>query len=147
MMKKILLSSAVFALLMGCSSTQTLSKTEKNLAYGEFLGEQNISSLSKITSFKFTGWKSLTDDYVIMTAMRNKDYLVQFKSACVGLRFTNAIKLNQSNRSTFDKHGDSISAVGDSALSSNCYIESIHPLTEEQSKQIVAIGEKAPSYG
>ncbi len=139
-MKKVILSTLVMGLMLGCSSTQSLSKAEKNMAYDKFVGEQSIASIDKITSFKFTGWKSLTDDYLIVTALRKKDYLLELNGGCAGLRFSNAIKLNQASSSSLDKFGDSISAVGESALATNCYIKSIHPLTQEQSQHIVSIG-------
>ena len=127
-------------LVFGCASK--MSMTDKNTAYENFVSSNNLQDVNKITSFHFTGWSSLSDDYLILTTNFRKDYLLKMQGGCVGLNFAQRIRLNQFSDSTFDKLGDSISFKD--SVPMRCRVAAIYPITQDQSKAIKQIGKEKP---
>ena len=138
-MKIILVIALVSTMLLGCSAAPTMSLKEKNVAYSEYVQNENLTSKDKIHGFKFSGWRSLSDNYLIITAIFKKDYLIETKGTCSNLNKAYRIKLNRASNLAIYKHGDSISPIGQ--ISPSCFIKAIYPISNDQSKYLVKIGE------
>ncbi len=136
-MKSILSIFLLSTLLFGCSSTGGMSAEEKNEAYRQYVSEKNIENVDKITSFRFHGWQSLTNDFLIISSTPRKKYLLEMSGYCVDLKFAHALIINRSTGSTLHAKFDSISTLENREM--NCRIKSIYPITKEQSKEISAL--------
>ena len=141
-MKNLLAITLTSILLLGCTST-SMSLKEKNNIYSKYVLDENLSNKDKVEGFKFSGWKSLSDNYLIITAFHKKDYLIETKGRCINLNDSHGIKLNRSSNWAIYKLGDSISPVGvspASEITDKCFIKSIYPITTGQSDYLVNIG-------
>lgn len=141
-MKNLLTFTLSSILLLGCTST-SMSLKEKNNEYSKYVVDENLSNKDKVEGFKFSGWKSLSDNYLIITAVHKKDYLIETKGRCIDLNDSHGIKLNRSSNWAIYKLGDSISPVGltpASGITDKCFIKSIYPITNGQSDYLVNIG-------
>jgi hypothetical protein len=141
-------------LLTACASSITMNNDDRSEAYAEYVVTEKLESLDRITSFRFNGFNSLSDENIIISTGVKRAYLITFKSTCFNLRHANFIKVNNSGSSLRVKF-DSISApqqVGMSTIDSisatqqtlatKCFIDTIHKLTLEQKKEIQKIGRK-----
>jgi hypothetical protein len=137
-MKNILTITLISTLILGCTSTTSMSLKEKDNAYGQYVIDENLSSEDRVNGFKFSGWKSLSDNYLIITAVHKKDYLIETQGRCIDLNNTNGIKLNRASNLAIYKLGDSISPVG--KITDKCFIKSIYPITNAQTDYLVNIG-------
>jgi len=141
-MKNILTITLISVVLLGCTSTG-MSLKQKNNAYAKYVLDESLLSKDKVTGFKFSGWKYLSDDYLIITAVYKKDYLIETKGRCFNLNDAYGIKLNRFSNMSIYKIGDSISSVGVSAASEitgKCFIKSIYPIAPDQTEYLVNIG-------
>ena len=146
-MKSLLTITLSSILLLGCTST-SMSLKEKNNAYSKYVLNENLTNEDKVEGFKFSGWKSLSDNYLIITANYKKDYLIETKGRCNNLNDSLGIKLNRSSNWAIYKLGDSISPVGispASEITDKCFIKSIYPITRLQSEHLVNIGKPVQS--
>ncbi|WP_299268505.1 DUF6491 family protein [uncultured Psychrosphaera sp.] len=137
-MKHILAITLGLVVLSGCSSTTTMSLNEKNNAYSKFVMDESLSSEDKVDGFKFSGWTSLSDNYLIITAKHNKDYLVETNGRCIDLNKSADIKLNRSSNLAIYKSIDSISTSNQ--MTGECFIKSIYPITTVQTDDLTSIG-------
>ena len=135
-MKKLITIIALLSLTVGCSSTGMGSK-DKNIAYGEYIKTENLESISKVRSFRFSGWQSLTNNFLILSSSQEK-HLIELNNYCQELMFTSAIIVDKGGDSSLNVRFDSISAVDRHKV--KCFIKSIYPVTKEQSRAILAIG-------
>jgi len=135
-MKKLIAIIALLSLTVGCASTGMGSK-DKNIAYGEYVKSENIESIDKIRAFRFSGWQSLTNHFLILSSSRNK-YLIELNQYCQELMFTDAIIVDKGGNSSLNVRFNSISTVD--RKYAKCFIKSIYPVTKEQSKVVLAIG-------
>lgn len=136
-MKKILTIALISAFTLGCTST-TMSLSEKDNEYRQFVINENLSSEDSVPGFKFSGWKSLSDNYLIITAVHDKDYLIQTNTTCFDLENSNDIQINRTSSLAIYKQSDSISRAGKHAQ--KCNIKSIYPISDEQTDKLVSIG-------
>ncbi|MBE0365476.1 hypothetical protein PULV_b0053 [Pseudoalteromonas ulvae UL12] len=142
-MKNLLTVTLISVSLLGCAST-TMSSKERNTSYAQYVKGENLSSKDKITSFKYDGWKSLSDNYLIITTIQKDDYLIETKGKCVNLNDSISIKLNRSSNSSLDKFGDTITPISSSTedyITTNCHIKSIYPISDKQVDYLVNIGQ------
>jgi hypothetical protein len=142
-MKNILTLTLISALLLGCVSTTGMSLKEKDDAYAKFVLDEKLVSKDKVNGYQFKGWKSLSNNFLILTAVHKKDYLIETKGMCFDLHKAHGIKLNRSSNWAIYKLGDSISPVGLSSVNEiidKCYIKSIYPMTNVQTDNLVNIG-------
>ena len=140
-MKTIIFSVLMATLVTGCTSITSTSLATKDKAYAKFVSDENLAIKDKINGFKFNGWKPLSDNYLIITAVHNKDYLVETKGRCIDLNKAHGIKLNRFSDLSVDALADSISPIG--ASSETCLIKSIYPISGTQSDQLAAIANPA----
>ncbi|CAM3652341.1 DUF6491 family protein [Parendozoicomonas haliclonae] len=134
LIKPVLLVLISGIVLVGCASVQESSSADRHKIYQTFIADQQLAPVEKITSFRFSGWKSLDDKYLIITSNYKKDYLVELNSSCVGLRHATTIKVNRFSDMSLSRLGDTISVIGGSAFP--CHIKGIYPLTREQSRDL-----------
>ncbi|MCQ8876480.1 DUF6491 family protein [Pseudoalteromonas shioyasakiensis] len=136
-MKNIFTIALISVFTMGCTST-TMSLSEKDIEYGQFVINENLSSEDSVQGFKFSGWKSLSDNYLIITAVHDKDYLIQTNGTCIDLNNSHDIQINRTSSLAIYKQSDSISRAGNFA--GKCNIKSIYPISNEQTDELVSIG-------
>ncbi|NQZ21757.1 MAG: hypothetical protein HRT53_06810 [Colwellia sp.] len=136
-MKNILALTLVSTLILGCSSTG-MTLDEKDTAFSKYVAEENFSSKEKVTGFKFRSWKALSDNYLIITAIHNKDILIETQGKCYGLKNSRHIQLNLFSKRSIYRLGDSISPVG--SVTDKCLIKSIYPITNIQADYLIKIG-------
>ena len=138
-----LITGAIVLALAGCATGPTMSTKEKNAAYADYVVENKLPNFKKINSFRFHGWQSLTDEYLILSTSVKKKYLIELRGYCPDLDYSHAIKLNQSMSGSLVTKFDSISVLNGDRNSAHlkCHIKSIHQLTKAQAKEIAAIGD------
>jgi hypothetical protein len=131
--------------LLGCTSTTGLSLKEKDAEYAKYIINNSLTNKDRVNGFKFDGWKPLSDNYLIITAVRKKNYLVETLGRCMNLEQSQEIKLNQTSKLTISKLGDSITPIG--KVTNKCFIKTIYPLTNAQASFLVNIGKPVQSGG
>jgi hypothetical protein len=136
-MKTFMYAVVGVTLLQGCTSYNSAMLETKDKAYAQFVTDENLAAKEKINGFKFNGWKPLSDNYLIMTAVHNKDYLIETKGRCVDLNKAHGIKLNRTSGLAVQPLADSISPVG--VTSETCMIKSIYAISSIQSDQLSLI--------
>lgn len=136
-MKLILITLTTILLLASCSSNNSAGLKAKNIAFKNYITSNNIESVNRVTRFKFRGWTSLTDEFLILSSSHKHKYLLELSGYCSDIRWTHAIILNRSNTSSLNARSDSISALESPQI--NCRIQAIYPLTKEQLVDIRAI--------
>lgn len=127
-----LISVWVFLLIAGCSTTGT-SREEEVDKVSQYIADNKLESVERITTFRFYSWSELTDYHLIISTSISKPYLIELKARCNDLRFAQSIKVNQSGASLHAKF-DSVRAVGSNFP--DCFIQSIYPLTKDQAKEL-----------
>ena len=137
-MKNTMIVLSIITLMLGCSSTEKMSSDNKKLAYNNYITSESLTPEKRVKSFKLSSWKSLTDEYLVITSLKNQ-YLVEV-SPCLHLENSMAIKLELFSPLTLTTN-DSLFVV-DTPDDSNykCRIRSIYSITKEQSNLIVNIG-------
>jgi hypothetical protein len=115
-----------------------MSLKEKDKEYDQYVTDQKLSSEDQVKGFKFSGWKSLSDNYLIITAVHKKDYLIETKGRCIELNNSHAIQINQYSSLSISKYGDSISPSRKAI--DKCFIKTIYPITDIQTDYLVNIG-------
>lgn len=127
---KILMTILTALVLISCASQ---SVSDKNDRYAQFISDNNLESVDRITTFRFHGWSALNSDYLIISTNFKSPYLIKLKSPCNDLKFSQTISVNNTGSSLSSKF-DSIDVPG--PIEQTCYIDEIYPMTEEQSKVI-----------
>lgn len=137
-MKDITIILVALALLTGCATNQSLSYQERDQAYGEYIESQELLSQDKIRTFKFRGWQSLSNNYLIISTSPNKKYLIEVSGFCSNLYHAQTIAVNQGMSSSLVTRFDSISVPN--SPGNKCFIKSIYKVTKAQAKEISALG-------
>ena len=135
-MKQRFFIMALLVALSGCASN-SLTRAERNELYAEYIKTNNLESQDKITTFKFRSWRSLSNDYLIITTSPQRRYLIKLRNSCINLSFSNGIVINQ--------HGSQLHAKFDAISPTEfpeqkCFIKSIYPLTREQAVEMGRLG-------
>lgn len=125
------------ALIGSLVNAKSASQSQLNTAFSNYIVDQNIESQRNVKGFKYTGWQSLTDKYLIVTAAFNEDYLIETQGRCVELRKANAITLNRFSNFSLSTKGDSITP--NNAADQTCLIKSIYALTPKQMEELLTI--------
>lgn len=119
--------------LAACSS-KPMNLQEKNDAFRQYISTNNIEDVNKVTSFRFNGWSSLTDEFMLLSSSPRKNYLIELTGFCDDIRWANTIKLNRSSDSSLHARFDSVSTLKNPQL--NCRINKIYPITKDQKTAI-----------
>ena len=128
----LILSSLIF--ITGCSHNNGLSDKEKNLAFQNYLTINNIENVNKVTTFTFRGWSSLTNDYLILSSSRKRQYLIELAGFCSEISWANTLIINRSTGASLYARFDSVSTPNEPRI--KCMIKSIYPITEQQKDEI-----------
>jgi hypothetical protein len=128
----LILSSLIF--LTGCSLNKGLSAEEKNAAFQNYLTMNNLEDVEKVTTFKFRGWHSLTNEYLMLSSSHKRQYLIELSGFCSEISWAHALIINRSMGSSLHARFDSFSTPEEPRL--KCMIKSIYPITEKQEDEI-----------
>ncbi|MDQ7048984.1 MAG: DUF6491 family protein [Enterobacterales bacterium] len=129
-MKKTIFLLLSVLLMTSCSSLDTRKQTP---IYQQYIADNKLEALQKITTFRFHGWRSLNNYFLIVSTSMAKPYLIELNSYCLDLRFANAIVINNSG-SILQTKFDSVSAAN--YPNQKCYIKSIYKVTKNQADEI-----------
>ena len=135
-MKNLLVSFLFLSFLSACAST-SLSDDDRLAIINKYLKENNITSVKKVTSFRFYGWQSIDNNQLIISTSANKKFLITLISYCQGLNFANSIIVKQTLNSTLQTRFDSIQVPGMHQF--KCYIKSINPLNRKQARELIKL--------
>lgn len=136
-MKAISIILTTLILLASCSSNNSDVLRAKNIAFKDYITSNNIESINRVSRFRFHGWSSLTDEFLILSSSHKRKFLIELSGYCSDIRWTNAIILNRLSTSSLSARSDSISTLESPQI--NCRIKTIYPLTKEQIADIRAI--------
>lgn len=137
-MIKLIAITFVSTLLLSCTSTTNMSLTEKDEKYSKFIKGEGLVTVTKVTDFRFSSWKSLSNNFLIISALHNKAYLIETKRECLDLNKVLDIKIHSYSNMVFNSSSDSISPVSE-FFSDKCFIKSIYPISNEQVDYMVNI--------
>lgn len=139
-MKKFISISMALPMLLACSSAMSMSLDDKNETYAHFVSDKNLSQMDRVSGFKYRGFKQLSNDYLIISSVGSKDYLVEIKGSCFDFDKARTIEINGSSKLSIFQVGNSISADdGRADIRRGCLIESIYPITKEQSSYLAGV--------
>lgn len=141
-MKKQLAFALLALSISACTSTYNMTKQERSAAYDKFVVSEQLPEHKKIHSFRLYSWSELDQQRLILNVTPSRPYLITFKHKCSELDFANAIEVKNSG-SLLLANFDYIRVSGQ--MSDNCYIDTIHQLTKEQKKALLAIGKQDSS--
>jgi len=140
-MKNIVIMLLMLGAFSACTSNQSFSHKERDEAYTAYIEKNELLSQDKIRTFKFNGWQTLSNNYLIISTSPRKRYLIEISGFCSNLYHAQTIAINQGMSSMLSVRFDSISVPELPAV--KCFIKSIHKITKEQVKEISAIGKIA----
>ena len=127
----------IFFFMTACSSNNAAIQKAKNTAFKDYVTSQNIESVTRVSRFRFQGWSSLTNEFLILSSSHKRKFLIELAGYCPDIRWAHAIILNRLNTATLNARSDSISTMEAPQIS--CRIKTIYPLTLEQLADIRAI--------
>lgn len=136
-MKLMTVILTIFLFMSACASNNNAIEKAKNAAFKDYVTSQNIEPVNRVSRFRFQGWSSLTNDFLILSSTHKRKFLIELTGYCSDIRWAHAIILNRLNTATLNARSDSISTV--EAPNIHCRIQTIYPLTLEQLADIRAI--------
>ncbi len=126
--------TALITLVLSCASTDGKKRYK---VFDDFIVENQLTSLSKIRTFKMINWSALDDKHVMLSSHHNKKYIITLSSYCPGLDRVNSIALKQSMDFSLSAKFDSIIVVDQQKQ--ECSIYKIHELTKQQAKDVLKL--------
>ena len=124
----------VFAILILSSCAgRGLTDVERTVLYQNYVSENKLEELKSITAFRFSGWRELGSEHLIIFTSFSKPYLISLRNRCIDLRFSQTLGINKTGNSLYANF-DSVFAL--SFPQQKCFIKTIHKLTREQANQI-----------
>lgn len=126
---------ATSSVLSFCATAGGMSLAEKDKAIDSFIKSESLEDTDVISSFKYSSWRPLSDNYVMITAKHEKSYVLETQGRCLNLHDADGIQINKSSNLAFYKNSDSISAQG----GVKCYIKSIYKLSSNQQEAMKTI--------
>lgn len=124
-------------LLSACASKYELNKQERAEAYTQFIETESLTRVDSIRSFRLNGWAALGDQHMILNATPSRPYLITFRNKCSNLDLVHGIQVHKRG-ATLESKFDFITTMD--TVKVNCYIGTIHQLTKQQKKTLLAIG-------
>jgi len=131
-MKKALLIMTLIVLAACGAQKSTQEKLDMNLAIRDFIAVRGLEELDKIRRSDRDGWKTLTDDFIIYRARRDR-YLVEFARRCP--------ELSDNTEITPDIRSDTSSLRSRFDTLRGCRIHQIYALTEGEVIELEELGE------
>ena len=137
-MKYKIIMSVVLSLLVGCVTNPNMSLQARVDAYADYIEQQRLISQDKIRTFKYSGWRALSNNYLIISASPSRKYLIEVNGFCSNLYHAQIIGVNQGMSSNLVTRFDSISVPESPGV--KCFIKSIYKVNKVQIKEISALG-------
>jgi hypothetical protein len=134
MKNKVCHSIIILTLLFLFSSCASTEGKKRYKIYEDFIVDNQLSSLTKIRTFKMINWSRLDDRHIILSSHHNKNYLVTLSGFCPDLNQVNSIALKQSMEYSLITKFDSV--IVSSHHNQECPISKIHELNKDQLKEI-----------
>ena len=131
------LTIASLVLVTACSSNAGKNEELRNSAIRDYIATNSIEDVKKVTTFRYSGWSELTNDFLIVSSSPRKQFLVEMTGGCFDLKWANAIILKRSESSSLQVKFDSISTADSPQIT--CRIDKIYPITGEQEDEIIAL--------
>lgn len=135
---KLMLLLATTLFIFGCANKSALTKQERDDAYDAFIVENKLERTDKISAFRFDQWTALGRKHLILYRNFNSPFLVTLQRNCFDLDHSFQLAVEHSG-GTLNAKFDYV--VVPDTIPVRCYIKSIHKITKEQKKQLLAIGE------
>ncbi|OKY26645.1 DUF6491 family protein [Thalassotalea sp. PP2-459] len=126
----------LLTVITACANRST-NLTQMNTDIRHYITANDMTAVDRVTSFRFHGWNSISDEFLVLTSSPKRKYLIELLGYCSDIRWAHTIKLERSMDSSLHAKFDSIGIPGQPAL--NCRIEKIYPITSEQEDVIFAI--------
>ncbi|MDO6425413.1 DUF6491 family protein [Thalassotalea sp. 1_MG-2023] len=123
-------------LLTACAN-RSVNLTQMNTDIRQYITANDMTDVSRVTSFRFHGWNSISDEFLLLNSSPKRKYLIEMSGYCSDIRWAHSIILDRSMDSSLHAKFDSIGVPDQPAL--NCRIEKIYPITPEQKDAIFAI--------
>lgn len=136
-LKHLFTLSLACLVLSACASKYELNKQQRAEAYAKFIETESLTQVDSIRSFRLNGWAALGDQHMILNATPSRPYLITFRNKCSNLDFVHGIQVHKRGAMLESKF-DFITTMD--TVKVNCYIDTIHQLTKEQKKSLLAIG-------
>lgn len=124
----LLLSSLFF--ISACSSNVNEVFKSKNQSISTFIEENKLVDVVKVNAFKFKGWNTLTDDYLLLSSSPRRKFLVTLNGYCSDIRWAHSLLLNRTVNTALHARFDSVSTPHSPQI--KCIIGNIYPVTKEQ---------------
>ncbi len=124
-------------LLVACANSTASKLAEKDQAFRTYIDANQLESVNRVTSFRFHGWSSLTNKFMIISSSLSRQYLLELAGNCSEIRWAHTILIDQGNDSTLDARFDSISTLDSPKIS--CQIKTIYPINKQQADDIKAL--------
>lgn len=137
----IVIVTSVLMLLTACSSN-TLSLQAQNSNIRGYIAANNLKDVNTVTSFRFQGWGSLTDEFMFLSSSPKRHYLIELNGFCDDIRWAHVLRIKRQTDSTLHARFDSVFSARHPQM--NCRIDKIYPITKEQRKAIYALNEQTP---
>lgn len=123
--------------IVGCSKNQ-LTDEQRDQAYRQFIADNNLENIKSINTFRYHGWQSLTQEFLILSTSIKRKYLIELSGLCHDITYAQSLYINQIDANNLSARFDSFSTT-DNRME-RCVIKTIYPITTEQAKFISNIG-------
>lgn len=119
--------------LSGCAGNKA---KDARVNYKNFIAQEELETINRITQFRMTHWQSLDDRFFILNASRNRNYLIEVMGFCPDLRYGHTLRLDQSMSSSLQSKFDSV--IVDSDPNQKCTIKNMYRLNKNQKDLLVS---------
>lgn len=136
-MKLFITVVTIMVLLSACMNNPR-SRQEEAALYDNYVKQNKLEELKRVTSFNYSGWQSLDNEHLIISSGANKRYYITLKTNCIDLRYAIKIGVHHTGH-TLDARFDYI--VPANFPRQKCFIKSIHQVTREQANELGKLGD------
>ncbi|VAW38530.1 hypothetical protein MNBD_GAMMA01-1546 [hydrothermal vent metagenome] len=128
--RRLLILSMILITMVACATTNN----SRFKIYDDYITQNNLESVSRVTTFKFQGWNSLDDRHLILSSNFKKSYLIVLANYCNDLQYTPNIIVDQTMNSRLSSKFDAIIVPGQNTQ--KCVINRIYKITQEQLSEL-----------
>ncbi|GLX78392.1 hypothetical protein tinsulaeT_17320 [Thalassotalea insulae] len=128
-------------LLSACAHNDKSAFAEKDQALREYIVSNALNSVKQVNSFRFYGWNSLSNDFIVLSSSPRRRYLIELSGFCHDIPWAHTIIVNRGHDTSLHARFDSVSAVDSPEI--KCIIKTIYPITKAQFKDIQTIDKPA----
>ncbi len=128
-------------ILTACAGHNVNKYAEKDQALRDYITANPLKVIDKVNSFKFYGWNSLSNDFIILSSSPKRRFLVELSGFCRDIPWAQAIIVNRGQNNILHARFDSISAIDSPEM--KCMIKHIYPITKEQFTEIQQLDKPA----